>query len=145
MSVSVKILKLSGTANLQLGSLYAGGVIAISRVSKRNKLANNKKDLCIRNKPPSENTKFGIAFLARARVELLAGNFKAAVHLFGVKLPAPTLHWKGLKWKLPAFCAEPEIKLGKLPFLPMEPSMCPAMKPSGFTRSPLSFAVTKRG
>ena len=149
LSVSVKILTLTGTASIQLGSLYLHGEVSISRVLKTNEdkeqaKAQDKANLCVRHKRADE-TKFGVSFQVGARLELLAGSFKAGVTLFGIKLSTPALRWSGLHWKLATFCYEPPKLSGKLPFVAMNPSLCASARPSAFTRAPLMFSVDQRG
>ena len=80
ISVGVKILKISGTVNLQLGSIYADTAVHISRVSQNPSDAS----LCLKDTGPA-NATFAAGFKADLAAEILKGSFQIDVKIFGIK------------------------------------------------------------
>ena len=146
ISVGVKILKISGTVNLQLGSIYADTAVHISRVSQDP----SDSSLCLKDTGPA-NATFAAGFKADLAAEILKGSFQLDVKIFGIKLPVPNLSWNGLRWELGHFCFEPSARVikklnsfKKLTLRPLQPQLCPTHSNFGFQPLPKEVKASVR-
>ena len=137
LSVGVKILKISGTVNLQLASMYADSILSIGRVAK-----DITNDLCVKKLPP-DKASFGSALEANLALEILRGSFKADVSFLGISAPIPRLNWKGLRWDLASYCYEPP-RTEKKPLRQLSPNVCPIRTNRNFQPMPTVVKASAR-